>query len=144
MGGLAEVSASHIQRINDEAESRHHASVAAGQAANAADSFARVGDDGKGEDTPWYKRRNWIICMAVSACCCLLPIVLIASSATTLEGAQLVCETGDLTQDECSSMGCCEWTGGACWSAVGQSECDTGVDDYYSQYMILQENQIHW
>jgi len=52
-----------------------------------------------------------------------LTFLLASASAQTGEQA---CENKSLTQAGCSTVGCCQWDDGACWSAVGTGTCEGG------------------
>ena len=37
------------------------------------------------------------------------------------------CEDQSFNQNECESVGCCRWSDGECWSAVGTRECSISL-----------------
>ena len=49
-----------------------------------------------------------------------------------LQGAELVCETSDLSEVMCDVIPCCEWDAGQCWSSVGSAPCESAGDDSFS------------
>ena len=44
-------------------------------------------------------------------------------------GGEAACEGHSFTQSQCAAVGCCEWDGGECWSAVGYGDCEASGPD---------------
>merc|ERR1719193_2987756 len=50
--------------------------------------------------------------------------VVIQNDPASNEGnGEEACEGHDYNEEECSSIGCCHWNDGQCWSSVGQDQC---------------------
>ncbi|GMH50852.1 hypothetical protein TL16_g00885 [Triparma laevis f. inornata] len=49
-----------------------------------------------------------------------------SGSGRKLPTGEDICEGRNFNENQCNVIGCCEWEGGKCWSAVGTGKCEGG------------------